>query len=319
MSPLRIENDVVIGADGELYLGNGDHRCLDYTTGVLALGDEAAGVFADNLTARRAFAQTIGAAFLQLVAPDKHNVMVEAYPVTGFTGHADTIAARGVAEFLYPRAALRSLPHRPYYRTDTHWTPMGAAAVARAVAEAFGLDGGPVAAAYADLLSRMERLAKPMVGDLGGKLSPPPEEQAFKARHRWRTIAFNNGVRRNIGKTVLVYSNAETARGRLLIFGDSFILTQLAPWTGFFSEILVCRSPHLHHEIAWGFQPDYILCETAERYLASPTPDQAAPPYLMTFGDVASPADYGPGAQDAIGRALTGRSAAVRAGLVWPT
>ena len=121
-----------------------------------------------------------------------------------------------------------------------------------------------------------------------------------------------------LSHALVEFSNAPTAAGRLLVFGDSFLLTQLAPLTGVFAEILVCRSPYLHPEIAWSHRPDYILCETAERYLASPVEDRNAPPYLMTYGDIQSPADYGPGAHEAIGKALTGRSCEVRESLGWP-
>lgn len=316
---LRIENDVLFGADDELFLGNGHHHSLDYALGLRALADGAIERFAATLASRRAFSLETGVPFSQLVAPDKHTVLRAAYPVQGFTSHGEALRAAIGEAFLYPAAELAALSarHRPYYRNDTHWTTPAAIVAMEMVALDLGLDASRVAEASATMWSSVRRNKHLMVGDLAQKLTPSPEERTIGLPLPWGVARYRNVVRRNTGRTVLALSKAPTAQGWLLAFGDSFLMGAIGPLTGYFAEILVCRTPHLHRELVRDFDPDYVLCETVERYLDAPVSDDEAQPYLATFANINAGTADAPGPAAAIAKAVTGRLAEVYDDLAW--
>ena len=89
----------------------------------------------DNIRETVAWCAEYGIKVLYLIAPNKHSVYSEYYPFDRPEGitRGDQVAAAinaGGADCLFPRDLLlekkATAPFRLYFKTDTHWNPLGA-------------------------------------------------------------------------------------------------------------------------------------------------------------------------------------------------
>ncbi|QTI82196.1 hypothetical protein IAI58_22900 (plasmid) [Roseomonas marmotae] len=223
-----------------------------------------------------------------MIAPEKYRVVSEAFPIRDAVGLAQHYIVGGCEGMLYPVAEFRAETEgRTYYRTDTHWAPHGKIVACRLLAEAAGRS--PVEVALAEAAARAALVPAPsrFCGDLGRKLEPKQDEPSLnlKLPHGLRT--FENGLPHdyerpvNDGRLVITESDASTARGTLLIFGDSYLHQTLTTLSFFFKRVLFCRTRWFHEEMVVMARPDMIVTQQAERYLSYVFPDSGAPAFLL--------------------------------------
>ena len=277
-----IENDVLFGLDGELFLASGGHHVVDYSTGRLLVEAAVVEVFRANIEARAAYAKRSGATYLHVIFPDKQSVIPDRFvvpnPVRLGVEYLDRIGAVREHVF-YPLDLLRSSDRSPFLKTDTHLSHFGTIKVVHRIAEC--LTGLDFAGDLAPLLA-MLTLHRGHVGDLGIKLEPPHEANEVFARVGWRRLFFHNGIPGgNNGNVDIYFSPGARFDKRLLWFGDSFGRDAVNFLSYFFSEILFLRTPFFHPEFVDQMQPDFVVSENVERYLASCVPDERRPLFHM--------------------------------------
>mgnify|MGYP000317724649 FL=1 len=283
---IEVENGVVKGRNGELYLGGGAHGMLEFATGRAVVAAPLIVALRNNLERRKRIADEFRLPFLHLIAPEKYKVYREDFPVENAISPVDHYLRAGVSDFLYPDEELRRETRgRTYFKTDTHWAPHGIARVVSLIAARFGRSAADIELIEQEMMAALTPHA--FVGDLGGKLTPKVEEHSFRARgsHMYRTA--DNGLARdpahnvNDARLIVALSDFPTAQGRLMIFGSSFMMTSLPFLAMAFKRVIFCRTRFLHPEMIYMCKPDFVLTEMAERYLTNTPNDEGAPPFLI--------------------------------------
>jgi len=275
------ENDVVIGRDGELYLASGGHHTVDHALGRRPINPDLVDTFAANIARRASVVGTRNAQYLHIIYPDKQSVVTENYltpiPVRLGAEYIKAVADRDT--LLYPLEVLQRAAQRPYLKTDTHLTDYGSILVACSIVER--LLSVDVADCQTALISTLTA-EREIFGDLGSKLSPPRSSRETFARLSWPTREYFNDLGGgNNGAFCLVLSPKALTDKRLLWFGDSFGRTALKFISYFFPEILFLRTPFMHDEFVEQMQPDFVVSNTVERYLASCQSDIDRPSFFL--------------------------------------
>ncbi len=305
---IEVQHGVVLGADGELFLADG-HHVLEYITGKRSVSEASFEAFDSNLRTRKQLATESGARYAHLVAPDKHSVYRNKFPLADIRIIGDLYRQRTETPFLFPVERLQALAPVPAYgRTDTHWTLHGRIAIVEELMQALGLPEGRIEKRCGLLRSRIRPAEAEIVGDLGGRFTPPRTEPTDLFKPNWKIHRFSNRVSKGTqGQVILCVSGHPLAEGRLVIFGDSFLAQTLPLLTVFFKDVLFCRTPYYHREIVLGAQPDYIVSENVERYLGHVESDANAPPMLLMAPMHGRPTDYQSADAKALGAVLAGR------------
>jgi hypothetical protein len=288
---LRIENSVLIGTNGELYLAAGAHSVLKFATGELTVKEEATKNFWNNLRERTAFCERNKKRFLQIVAPEKYKVHPEGFPIENPKSLWDAHLAGGdVSQFnvWYGAEELRLNPFgRSYYKTDTHWTAAGMMLCALKIAEAANFSETEKTQLIEAMKAQSAPLNKTFFGDLGRKLDPRQgEEVIWPRRAPWVTMVENgighiDGNPFNDGRMVVSENPESVTDKTLLIFGDSYLFSALPYIELSFRKLVFCRTRFFHREMVAMVQPDIIVCQAAERYTREVSPDSKAPPFLL--------------------------------------
>lgn len=285
--------DVVLeGEEGFLFLSGGRHNPLRFAQASDAVKPESLMRFWANIQQRQAQLERRGIRFAHLIAPDKHSVCQEVFPVEVKTSLGERyLAAAPDPDLLqwvtYPRQQLANDFRRHCYRVDTHYRPSGTLVMLR---ELLALAGGPDAV---QLLPTDEQLSfssrEAWAGDLGSKLSPAWTEDCKRlilphsVQHFCNTLpGGNNGI-------IDLYINLEKSNpsthqpslGRVLVSGDSYGRDIARALALICQEVLFVRTPFLHIDLADAMQPDLVITENAERYLSNVTSDEDRPVFFL--------------------------------------
>ena len=283
----RVDGEVAIGTNDELYLASPERKTLEYALGKLRPDQKHVDRFTQNILRRQKFCTDRGINYVHFVAPDKHCVYKEDFlttpendPIFSF---AEYYMKEGGTSFVYPVDYFRGLfPRRVYKRTDTHWTPYGTAMACALIARELGLAEDRVQEGLMNSLASLSEEQVSISGDLGSKLTPPHTEYTQLIQPTWQEIKLDNNLKTgNDGIIKIVLSGNPNSAGKLLIFGDSYGNSCLDFLGAYFREILFCRSRYFHEEIAISAKPDFIMTENVERYMALVTSDSEAPPMFM--------------------------------------
>ena len=287
----QIENMVLIGDKGELFLGAGAHNVLKYATGELSVKKESVDNFHSNFLARESYCRSNGISFLQMVAPEKYKVMPENFPVEEPKSFWDSHEQAHNYDhpcFWYGIADLRDNPFgRSYYLTDTHWTAAGMMVACLEAAKKAGFGETEQETLVNLMLDNTAPLDKMFYGDLGRKLDPQQGESVNWPR-RSRTIeVVENGIGHdytnpvNDGRMVVSVNPGAVSTKTLLIFGDSYLFNALNFIQLAFEKVVFCRTRFFHDEMVTMVQPDLVVCQAAERYTRQVSLDSKAPPFLL--------------------------------------
>ncbi len=291
--------DVHVGHDGWLFLVGG-------TNGVLDQYRRAPGDWRHYLGWRRLIADRVRrcarlrATYLHVIVPEKLTVYddrLDGLAVETRDGPARRTprwlrlspARRALVDLVGPlRAARHGEPL--YLRTDSHWSAAGAHVAYRAICARLG------AVPRDDLLDD-PRPEITILGDLGGKLSPPVTEVARPARlPRTAVRASASPIVERFeaeGRIADLHSGARvvfrndapgTDPRRLVLFGDSyahFLWTlRTGTLTGFlaetFAEVHFLWSPTLDWAYLREVRPDVVVGEIAERFTRTLPPRNAS-------------------------------------------
>ena len=278
-NPGDLENGVLVGYEGYLFLAGGAHRILEVISGQKHIEAESLHNFRANILARRDLAAD--RKFIHIVFPDKQSVVREHFPIANplslgemYLGHFPELSEI----VFFPLNLLRKHADHVYLKTDTHLSDYGilltlAGLIERILSE-------PQCQHLAALKEKLttERLVS---GDLGSKLGTPVSSKEKFVAVDWPLRSFHNDLQRNDGIVDIYFSKKALYPLRVLCFGDSFgrSFSRLASY--FFSEITFLRTRYFHEEIVDQIQPDIILSENVERYLDFCTSDEERPSFFM--------------------------------------
>jgi len=278
-------NNFVIQGSGEfLYLGGGNHRVLDFPTGASEIPPHAFERFERNLEMRAAYAQRAGAKYLHCVAPDKHSVVREHFPIPVRCIAGEAFGEKVKTPFLFPVDALRKCATSfGYLKTDTHMNFDGRLMFARQILQQLGVEAAALERRR-ESLAGLKKIFHDFSGDLGSKLDPPQTESAevgVQFDRHGAVLHYSNYIGGNNGLIAAQFNLESANNDRLLIFGDSFALHCLPMLSPFFKETFFLRTLYFHTDLADAFQPTHILTSNAERYLPNISNDQDAPLGLL--------------------------------------
>ncbi|MCC0076860.1 MAG: hypothetical protein H6898_09790 [Rhodobacter sp.] len=310
---VKIENQVLFGENGDLFLVGGGHSILRFMQGA-DLPARTAQMLHDNLVRRKAISEHYGAQFLHLIAPEKYVVYPENLPIDNPGHMARSYLTAGFGDAIYPVDVLRNPRRgRSYPLTDTHWSPHGILAIVEDLALRCGIEVERIAQVAAAVSDEIFEDGAVFYGDLGRKLDPKQGDPQLKFGTPFHCTTFDNGLGHdfnspfNDGRLIVVDAQQACSDKTLLIFGDSYLYHALQLLALFFRRIVFMRTRFYHEEMVQMVQPDVVVSQMAERYMGSIAPDEVAPPFFMIPYLLGRPPNMSPQAAMALTHALCGR------------
>lgn len=293
-------NNVIVGRDHELFLSSVPHETMRYVRGEIAADVHSISILKENISRRFALCRELGVMYRHAVAPDKHSVYQYFFPYENFTPLGNQFI-QGGADFIYPILDLDPVVGRTYRQTDSHWSWLGRLIFAKNIARNLGIADAHIDKVFDILKSRLKLSPQKYSGDLGSKLTPVQYEFPDSLVLPWDVTKHSNNIASgNNGRWELLQSSAPNVQGKIVVFGDSFLLQSLPVFTGFFKEILFCRTQYFHDEIIRFAKPDYVVTQNAERYFSSVKSDREAAPFLLLPALLGRPVDISVEAANAL-------------------
>lgn len=251
------QDQVLLGREGWLYFAP---TLPDYTG--QALSERELEAAADRLAALQAEAESRGARFLLLVAPNKNSLWPQAMPAAYPRNHE-----AGNWEKLRPLLDKRGVAYAdlfalalPYYRTDTHWTAEGAAMAADAALAALDRDS-----AYADAEFSLGGLRKGDLYEMLYPAGPGSEREVLRAA----PLAFVHLNEPKEGNAITIRTAGEGS-GSLFCWRDSFGIALYPYLADAFAE--ACFSRSTDYSLPEGSY-DAVILEIVERSIPLLVPD----------------------------------------------
>lgn len=284
---MKIEQDILFGKEGFLFLYNGGHKQFDFLTKRIVPNEASRTNFFNNIKSRARYCLSEGIGFLHVVFPSKPVVMADFLPMN--VGQIESLYRSEYERFfrddelsekiLFPDELLQSVlrsGRKPYFRQDTHLADFGKLAIYHDICKRFGFEERD--------FTFNERVFK---GDLAGRLGLEGVVESFFVVDDNFFIFDNRSSLPGNTDNVVIVKNLDLSDGpRLLVFGDSFWKDMLPLFAQNFQEILYIRSPSFHKEIVPFFKPDFIFTGNAERYLSSVSCDEKRHNVLVKhYGD----------------------------------
>ena len=277
-SSVTMTDSALEGKDGWIFYiadGDGVNRADFYKTNLL---DEATlSRFEDNIHETVAWCAEHGIKVLYLIAPNKHSVYSEYYPFDRPEGitRGDQVAAAinaGGADCLFPCDLLlekkATAPFRLYFKTDTHWNPLGAY-------YAYEVLRGKIDALFPEtqfpqITYCTEIQEGAYRGDLIPQLNKPGIEESEYIQVTPDGAEFSDFYEyiKNEGRDGVQTRNKNVDLPRALVFRDSFF-TALEPFVSpLFSEVdYVWKDfTDADKKRILEYKPDIVIFEHVERY-----------------------------------------------------
>jgi len=267
---------VVVGGNGFYYLA--DEECAAQSE---PASDQLLRQWQQALEEKRDWLAAKGIAFLVVIAPDKQSIYPEQLPrsVAGLLSPIRTdqfvryMAAHSHLEVVdLRRPLLEAKEESPvYYRTDTHWTAFGSYVVYREImARLRPPNAKPLSLAEFD--TRRETLPGGDLATMLGVEDAIREERTWLIRRRppgqpelrLRTFEAPPGT----GAAIRIGEQPAGNLPRLVMFHDSFGLRLMRFLSEHFSRSVYVEARDVKRLIVEREQPDAVILEVCERYLA---------------------------------------------------
>jgi hypothetical protein len=273
---LTIENDVIIGLDGHLFLLQGSNENLEFCSFQKWYDLGALQSYAHAVAALARSAEGGHSAYRHVIFPNKESICWDAHPFSRYLPEPQSagkilksLDAAGVISFSSPRDP--SL----YKKQDTHFSARG---IARWCFDAcMDFQALPESLrSFEAFYDSLPHAPFTLSGDLGSKLTPPRTEQTLLLRAPASWEVAGNGVS-NRGFVELLINRAAPVDKRLLIFGDSFLRQARYHYACVFSAVLFVHTTYYCADAVALFQPHFVLHGIVERFLNRPPETLEAP------------------------------------------
>lgn len=285
---LKINDDVLIGEDGWLFLKGGTNNPFLYFLDNNLFSKSLVDDWCDLLNARQEKLSDIN--YLHFFVPNKETIYMEqtgvhlpevlGNPLSCFY-HKATPEQREVFNkcLLDPTIYFRSIKddYQLYWKTDSHWNISGCYAAYQLICSKLGIQ------ARTDLFSRPFTEGT-IAMDLGSKLAPPITETVRfynLCKDSYRVFAnelvrykednnIENEIGLHVGSNVVYRNDAAPDSRKLILFGDSFSETRPQLLTGMFaetfSEVHFVWSASMDFSYIEEHSPDIVISQLAERF-----------------------------------------------------
>lgn len=279
--PGTIENEVLAGHNGYLFLAGGAHRVADFFTGKRQIPEKSFAAFRENLLGRQAWAARNNTQYLHMIMPDKQSVIPEEWPLTPpiKIGRLYMERNQDLDFILYPDRELAEAKTWALTRVDTHISDEGALLMAAYLVERFS---GESQVDRLEALRASPRNVTRTSGDLGHKLTPRVTDDKIMLELPAVGPCYQNeGPGMRSGGVALRFNKSAPYRKRVALFGDSFggqITRCLQQW---YSEVYFFRTGEFAAEIADLCKPDILITENVERYLDNCPRDELRRHFLL--------------------------------------
>ncbi len=289
MPSLPVENGVLLGSDGWLFLFDGSNEVGNLFSKQDTITQEEIQKWQTILRTRQETLSRGGAIYLHFCVPDKLSIYREQVPMEVFMlpktpaetvfGNLPNDDLKSVVVDLAPAMRDARKHAQLYWRTDTHWTFAGACTAYRVLCEALETN------IQEDLLSCPETEVR-LALDLGSKLNPQVTE-VWRAPQLLRNskLVYRNPMVRfldllaprhhgemHCGTSVGFQNHAPSCDPRrVLIFGDSYFEYRPHSMTGLFAEtfreVRFVWSSSIDYALVAEYKPDIVITEMAERFV----------------------------------------------------
>ena len=277
----HIENGVLVGEDGYLFLVGGNHDVLDHIEGKKSPPSSSFLNYHRNLVQREKWASSRNAGYVHIIFPDKQTVLADKFPrdIRVRLGQSYVEKFDDVRHLVcYPVSELLEYRQGCFLKLDTHLSDLGVSVVAVRVAER--LTGKPLQSVLARLVAHLTS-KKQVNGDLGSKLSADLTTEEVYLSPWWQPNVFSNGLSGNNGLVDVWHSPGARFPQRLLVFGDSFGRSMSKVLSALFTDVVFARTPFFHVDLVDQMRPDYVITDNAERYLSHVSGDWERPSFHM--------------------------------------
>lgn len=280
----KIENNVLVGLDGNIFLFDGGQRSFSFSTGDERPSRNDVEAFIKNIEKRNCFLERKKIPFLHLVFPSKEVILRNKVPQPW----QEKIQSLYLSYFcaqpgsknitLYPIEMLKALNcTQPVFRVlDTHMTDAGTMAVTQQVLEKWGLQYDVTQFFVVNQEQRSGDLANML------KIKDSVSEDFFKPTFKLLTFDNRASLPGNTDNVCIVHNPESITHKRLLIFGDSFIKYALPFFSPIFRDIVYVRSATFQPDMVDLMAPDFVVSSSAERYLCKVDSDTQSKAMLFT-------------------------------------
>jgi alginate O-acetyltransferase complex protein AlgJ len=269
----RLRNLVLIGRDGVLF--HRDGNAVEQVTATSLFNAAHLERWIATLETRQAWCDARGIVSRLLIVPEKHVVYSDKLP-DGISISQDRpakkiISAMGAMigkNLLYPVEMLTQAREieDTYFITDTHWNMFGAFLTYRSLMESLSRDRDFKALEKDEIVWVQRR----HVGDLGVRLDPEQSEIAKMIERHTHGVPFKRVFdnKKFSRGAVQIYETHNSNLPRCVLFRDSFANYLVPQLIGSFSRLVVVSSISYQYDLLRSEQPDFVIMETAERFLA---------------------------------------------------
>ena len=281
----NVEENVLVGLDGQLFLFDGGQRSFLFSTGEIKPSTSDVELFLTNLDQRNVFLEARGIPFLHVVYPSKEIVLRNKVPSPWRERVESLFLSRYVAAqpalrdvSIYPIESLMALNRtQPVFRVlDTHMTDSGTSAVTQHVLERWGLQYDVRRFFFGSQEQRPGDLADML------KIKDKVSEEFLKPTFKFFMFDNRASLPGNTDNVCIVHNPESISRKRLLIFGDSFIKYALPFFAPAFRDVVYVRSSIFQPDMVELMAPDFVISSNAERYLCKIYADSTSKPMLFT-------------------------------------
>lgn len=268
--PIQQENTalkVLKGKDNWLFLDNDTNFSVDQHRGYIALSDSCLELWAKYVSDWKETFSLWGSKAIFLVAPTKESVLGKYHPYAEADEQviAPIFQLMSADMYLYPMAELKAVGDQSFYKTDTHWTHIGAGLTTKLVAQKLGLHNKKIEAVF----KKDQYQTKAHVGDLGNKLDPPNQQLAsFLIGFNYRKwIVFDNALP-NFGRVLCIEYEPALIDGTCLVFGSSSSYSMFSYLCRLFRRVLFIHSAGcIDRTLLLKVKPDYCIAQTNARFM----------------------------------------------------
>jgi hypothetical protein len=215
---------------------------------------------------------SMGVDFYLVIAPNKEAIVPQYLPdgiQTGWSSCRINQVVKALAE-----TNVRALDLRPpllaaagdsqvYHRTDTHWNDTGALIAVNEILKMLRLDDPRIEQTALDQYIMEQRSFQ---GDLSRFI---PEDARFVEQAVFLTPVGGHKAKITQGDSRWVFSNhKDTSLPKAIVFRDSFSDALIPFLAEYFSSAIYVHSFAVDFDLVEKEQPDFVILEIAQRYLA---------------------------------------------------
>lgn len=284
-----IENNVLIGKDGWLFLFSGDQDEFDYLIGNKNPSMQSITNLANNIKSRSKFLKNINVPYVHIVFPSKSLVYhdkINNYPEIRSVYKTHYAKNMGYENILYPIDVYKGAREfvDSFQKLDTHISFEGSKLILKEILVGFGLDS--------ELADYCPYFEADVTGDLATMIHSENlhcEKIPVKTTLTYDNLSALPGKTNNICISVNKFAKFDK---KILLIGDSFIKEVFYAMSYIFSDIIYVRSQNFQYDVFYIFKPDYVITSGVERYLSNIVSDDDGYSVLMEkYGDQDYPVD----------------------------